>query len=448
MKDRFQGIKAMDKGLISVDQWGKGSQAYFLTHLHADHTQGLSSKWNKGPLFCSPISANLFPTKFPDFNLSLLRVLEIGETHSIPLISPTSGSAITIRVTPIDAHHCPGAVMYLFRGEFGCMLHTGDFRWEKDSERALLGKIMLLKALEGDEVDLLYLDNTYCNPSFSFPPRKVAAQQVVDIITSHPDDDVIIGVDTLGKEDLLLHISHVLKTKIWVWPERLHTMHLLGFGDVFTTKTCLTRVRAVPRYSFTIETLEALNKIRPTIGVMPSGLPWRVRTLNGKDASLGSSLSFSCKRKEKTDGRICLGRSQLDENSSSPERIHRYIYSVPYSDHSCFSEIGDFIKLVQPSKISGIVSSSCCYVNPRYYFGNLSGPNKQSVQSLKKFRRSGPAELVKFIQTDAVNKERTMRDTCREVRRSRVSILRRQRHGVKIEEVDSICRSDMDAGIT
>ncbi|XP_077243345.1 uncharacterized protein LOC143883898 isoform X2 [Tasmannia lanceolata] len=436
----------MEKGLISVDRWGEGSQAYFLTHLHADHTQGLSSKWNKGLLFCSPISAKLFPSKFPDFNLSFLRVLEIGETHSIPFISPTSGSAITIRVTPIDAHHCPGAVMYLFRGEFGCMLNTGDFRWEKDCERALLGRIMLLKALGGDEVDLLYLDNTYCNPSFSFPPREVAAQQVVDIITSHPDVDVIIGVDTLGKEDLLLHISRVLKTKIWVWPERLHTMHLLGFGDVFTTKTCLTRVRAVPRYSFTIETLEALNTVRPTIGVMPSGLPWRVRTLNGKDASLGSSLSFSCKRKEKTDGRVCLGKSQLIENSSSLERIHRHIYSVPYSDHSCFSEIGEFIKLVQPSKISGIVSSSYCYVNPRYYFGNLSGPNQHSEQSLKKFQRSGPAPST--FSEDKVNEERTMKDTCREVRRSRVSILRRQRRGVKIEEADGICRSDMDAGIT
>jgi DNA cross-link repair 1B protein len=36
-------------------------------------------------------------------------------------------------------------------------------------------------------------------------------------------------------------------------------MHLLGFHDTFTTKTSLTRVRAVPRYSFSVETLEGLN---------------------------------------------------------------------------------------------------------------------------------------------------------------------------------------------
>lgn len=72
-----------------------------------------------------------------------------------------------------------GAVMYLFKGEFGCVLYTGDFRWEATSERAQMGKKTLLEALNGDNIDVLYLDNTYCNPSFSFPPREVAAWQVL-----------------------------------------------------------------------------------------------------------------------------------------------------------------------------------------------------------------------------------------------------------------------------
>lgn len=69
--------------------------------------------------------------------------------------------------------------MFLFRGEFGCLLNTGDFRWEKNSERAKLGSEMLLNALQDDVVDVLYLDNTYCNPSYEFPSREVAAQQVL-----------------------------------------------------------------------------------------------------------------------------------------------------------------------------------------------------------------------------------------------------------------------------
>ncbi|XXG59424.1 hypothetical protein AAC387_Pa04g1517 [Persea americana] len=92
----------MEKGLISVDRRSKESKAYFLTHLHADHTTRLSPKWNGGPLYCSPISANLFPAKFLGFNLSLLRVMEIGSSHSLSLISPLSISEITIQVTQID----------------------------------------------------------------------------------------------------------------------------------------------------------------------------------------------------------------------------------------------------------------------------------------------------------------------------------------------------------
>lgn len=68
--------------------------------------------------------------------------------------------------------------MYMFQGEFGCMLYTGDFRWETTSKRAQIGKTMLLNALRDNKIDNLYLDNTYCSPSFIFPPRQVAAQQV------------------------------------------------------------------------------------------------------------------------------------------------------------------------------------------------------------------------------------------------------------------------------
>jgi len=91
-----------------VDRFTKSSQAHFLTHLHTDHTQGLTSKWGKGPLFCSKLTAKLLPFKFPDFNLSLLRVVDLHIWHSFSLISPTTGSQITAHVMALDTHHCPG----------------------------------------------------------------------------------------------------------------------------------------------------------------------------------------------------------------------------------------------------------------------------------------------------------------------------------------------------
>lgn len=116
----------MEKGLISIDRWGEESQAYFLTHLHADHTHGLSSKWARGPLYCSPITADLFPSKFPGFDLSLLRVLDVGSATSLSLASPTSGAEVGVVVTAIDAHHCPGTESFLDLvvkfGKFGHVL--------------------------------------------------------------------------------------------------------------------------------------------------------------------------------------------------------------------------------------------------------------------------------------------------------------------------------------
>ncbi|XP_065851646.1 uncharacterized protein [Euphorbia lathyris] len=414
--------QVMEKGLLSVDRWTEGSQVYFLTHLHSDHTQGLTSRWNRGPLYCSRQTANLFPPRFPEFDLNLLHIVDVGVWHSISVVSPSSGSQTVLRVLPIDAHHCPGAVMFLFKGDFGCLLYTGDFRWEATNERDKRGRALLLDAIKEDRVDILYLDNTYCNPSFDFPPREVAAKQVVDIIESHPGHDIIIGIDSLGKEDLLLHISHKLNTKIWVWPERLQTMHLLGFDDIFTTRTCLTRVRAVPRYSFSIDTLEGLNEMQPTIGIMASGLPWMIKHSKGHDDGLFGSLLTSHYRK---------GNGDDGGSTKCVERIHEFIYSVQYSDHSCFAEIQNFIELVQPSSLKGILSSSSssCYVDPVYYFGRLCGENRY-----KNDKKEG-GKTVDLVGQDPCKYYRCKYRLAAKKRRFRG--LTRVRRGTKIDGNDS-----------
>ncbi|KAL1144761.1 hypothetical protein V6Z11_A11G253300 [Gossypium hirsutum] len=359
----------MEKGLISVDRWAEGSQAYFLTNLHTDHTQGLSSTWAMAPIFCSRVTAKLFPFKFPNFNLSLLRVLDLGSWHSLSLISPSTGSKVTVQVMAIDAYHCPGAVMFLFRGEFGCMLNTGDFRWEKNCERAKLAKEMLLNALKDDAVDVLYLDNTYCNPTFQFPTREVAAKQ------------------------------------------RLQTMHILGFHDIFTTDTSLTRVRAIPHYSFSINTSEGLNRMHPTIGIIPFGLPWVVKPFEGNGKLFDSLL---------TSG---YNRSKV----KSVKRFHKYVYSVQYSGHSSYLEIEEFIKLVQPTSMKGIVSSSSCNVDPFYYFGRICGINQPSPKLDNEHQTFGRGGYT------GIEKKR------KRVGRlgfylSRVTVMRQGRKGIKLDE--------------
>lgn len=228
--------------------------------------------------------------------------------------------------------------------------------------------------------------------------------------------------------------------KIWVWPERLQTMHLLGFHDIFTTKTSLTRVRAVPRYSFSIDTLEELNTIRPTIGIMPSGLPWLVKPLKGNDKLFGSLLTSYNRSKNGAKGGI--ETDKMNDNLGV-ERFHKYVYTVPYSDHSCFMEIQEFIKLVQPVKVRGIVSSSSCYVDPLYYFGRLCKANPPSRGLHNSEERKSLGKRVIAVQTNCYvrsgnateagrKRGRTLKVNFLGVNASKTNALRRIQRGAKI----------------
>ncbi len=135
--------------------------------------------------------------RWPDFKAPLIP-LELDETVVLSCSTPC-GQA-TVQVTPLDANHClvrdaadwghypffqalsssscvddgqrklqlhryyslrvvQGAVMFLFDGSFGRVLHCGDFRWETDYQEQCLHPVLTSAA-----IDTIYLDNTYAHP--------------------------------------------------------------------------------------------------------------------------------------------------------------------------------------------------------------------------------------------------------------------------------------------
>lgn len=81
----------------------------------------------------------------------------------------TSDAVVTwaagVEVTLVDANHCPGAVIFLFRLQDGRRyVHTGDMRFSP----AMLANLHLQR-FQG--ADALYLDTTYCNVRHTFPPQ-------------------------------------------------------------------------------------------------------------------------------------------------------------------------------------------------------------------------------------------------------------------------------------
>nr|POF26139.1 dna cross-link repair protein snm1 [Quercus suber] len=175
-----------------------GCQAYFLSHFHSDHYVGLTSTWCHGPIYCSRITGNLVRQQLrvdPKYVIDL----EFDQTVEVP---GTKG----VRVTMISANHCPGSSLFLFEKVVGKktngetrvqrILHCGDFRACKAHiEHPLLMPDIQDKVsgkAKEQKIDVCYLDTTYLNPKYAFPPQdqviKACADMCVSLSKCTPDE--------------------------------------------------------------------------------------------------------------------------------------------------------------------------------------------------------------------------------------------------------------------
>lgn len=294
---------------IAVDFWKTrecpNARLFFLTHLHGDHIVGLSSSWQH-KIYCSEVTGKLLVERY-DIDASLISPLETGCSHILYI---DSDQIEQMSVTVINAHHCPGSVMFFFEGYFGKILYTGDFRFDSEmKDDPLMGNLL--------HADTLYLDNTYNSPKCVFPSREESFKQMMEIIQSHEDFHIKIGLRNLGKEDLLLKIAVDLNEWIKVPSSFFQLAELLDLPDVFITGETDARIEVVPFYSISNKNIERWNKECPTIALLPTSL------------YTGLEMSPFCNQ----------------EN----------VYIVPYSDHSSFDELIEFVKFIKPGCIYPIV---------------------------------------------------------------------------------------------
>ncbi|XP_019648265.2 protein artemis isoform X4 [Ailuropoda melanoleuca] len=179
---------------ISIDRFDRENlkaRAYFLSHCHKDHMKGLRAPTLKRRLecslkvclYCSPVTKELLLTS-PKYRFWEKRIIsiEIETPTQIPLVDEASGEKEEIVVTLLPAGHCPGSVMFLFQGNNGTVLYTGDFRLAK-GEAARME--LLHSGGRVKDIQSVYLDTTFCDPKFyQIPSREECLSGIVELVRS------------------------------------------------------------------------------------------------------------------------------------------------------------------------------------------------------------------------------------------------------------------------
>ncbi|KAK6267043.1 hypothetical protein QUC31_017880 [Theobroma cacao] len=293
----------------------QGCSAYFLTHFHCDHYGGLTKGWSHGPIYCTPLTARLL-TLCLSVNPLFINPLELDKEHSIQ----------GIKVTLLEANHCPGAALIHFRLPDGkCYLHTGDFRSCKLMQTYPL--------LVNHRVNLLYLDTTYCNPRYKFPSKEDVLNFVVRVTNNYlkmqPKTLVVVGAYSIGKECVYLAISKSLGVKIFANTSRRRILQSFDWPEL-SSSLCSdgkdTLLHVLPISSLRIETLKDYLKTyrknyAAVLAFRPTG--WTYSENIGNQLDLIRPIS----------------------------RGNVTIYGVPYSEHSSFTELREFVQFLRPDKI-------------------------------------------------------------------------------------------------
>ena len=321
--------KIMPGFFICVDafRYGavQGCNAYFLSHFHSDHYVGLTSSWSHGPIYCSTVTANLVKQQLK-VDLKWVVALDFEERFDVP---ETQGVAVTM----IPANHCPGSSLFLFEKTIGRgpnhkiqrVLHCGDFRACPEHLAHPLLMPNVVDSISGrtkqQQIDVCYLDTTYLNSRYAFPPQDEVVRACADICASLKDENaswevaresssvanfvsaalkteesgkacgrllVVCGTYSIGKEKICLGIARALECKIWAPPGKRRVCAALEDEELMARLTDDPRAAQIHMQSL-IEIrpetlLEYLEGYQPhfsrVVGFRPTG--WNYRPPNSR----------------------------------------------------------------------------------------------------------------------------------------------------------------------
>jgi DNA cross-link repair 1A protein len=393
----------------------KGQNAYFLSHFHSDHYIGLTASWSHGPIYCSKVTGNLVRQQLcvdPKWVVDL----DFEMKTEVP---GTEG----VHVTMISANHCPGSSLFLFEKAVGKgknpklqrVLHCGDFRaCQSHIEHPLL-RPDVLDTVSGknrqQKLDVCYLDTTYLNPKYAFPPQKEVIQACADMcvslnkeradgsdsweqvkreragegmvkfvrkesdvnkneveveagedfdamkITTSPTTNkrgrllVIVGTYSIGKERICMGIAKALGSKIYAPPNKQKICKALDdpeLNALLTKNPREAQVHMTPLFEIRADTLE--DYLRDYRDQFSRAVGFRPSGWNYRPPNSRFTESPAVQTVLHSQN----WKSQFSMKDLSPQRgstSRASCFGVPYSEHSSFRELTMFCCALRIDKI-------------------------------------------------------------------------------------------------
>ncbi|CAH2083822.1 unnamed protein product [Euphydryas editha] len=210
----------------------QNARAYFLSHYHTDHIQGLHSRElievlikNNVTIYATELTAAIInDNKNDERIMKHVKGLKMGSTLiTLPRIQENNTPEFCFTVTLIPAGHCAGSTMFLFSTGSSNILFTGDFRINESD-------LPKYKQLHNNEkpikIDALYIDTTFLNTKYDyFPKRSESVEKMLYEIKKwlNLNEMSAIALHTSAKygyEFVFNEIYKHLNIKVYVGSER------------------------------------------------------------------------------------------------------------------------------------------------------------------------------------------------------------------------------------
>lgn len=312
--------KIIEGSTFAVDAFRYGEinyvEHYFLTHFHADHYIGLRKKFSH-KIYLSEITAKLVKA-FIGVSEKFLQVVHVDVPFFID----------DVRIIPLDANHCPGALLFLFQFPDGRnILHTGDFR----ANDQMVAK---LHEFNAPNIDVIYLDTTYLHSKKIMPSQEDSIDYLLEHVQKYLETNIgekfliLVGAYLIGKEKIWMAIAEKFNFKVFLEKERLK-----AFKEMCT---CSLNHFNFFKNHITLDEDEADVRVVSMLQISYPNLRDFLRDHQDSYNTILGVVATGWESQKYSSGRISI--------------LH-----VQYSEHSSYKELENFVLKTKPKSVVSTV---------------------------------------------------------------------------------------------